>query len=263
MVILASFGCAHRSQNQQMTDTDTAIPIKEHLVLSVLWQQNAAEYKALCYQAFNQARYALDIHLKTQSGDKPLAIITDIDETILDNSPYSSQMITRDENYNRTTWVEWGKKESAELVPGAAEFLAYAASKGVTIFYISNRLDVQLQETVNNLKAYDLPDSRAENVILRTTESGKEARRQQVYQTHDVVLYLGDNLSDFHEDYDDRSSSERNRIANAMQNDFGVKYIVLPNPMYGDWETKGLYDGNYSLTESEKRAIRKKKLKMP
>jgi len=261
---LVSMGCANHN-NQQITTADATqtIPIKEHLVMSVLWQQNAAEYRALCYQAFNQARQALDMHLKNTTDGKPLAIITDIDETILDNSPYSTQMIERDENYSRSTWIDWGKKESAPLVPGAAEFLAYAEAHTVDILYISNRFDVQLQETINNLTAYNLPDTEPNHVLLITTDSGKEPRRQQVHQTHNVVLYLGDNLSDFHDSYDDRSSLERNTITDSMKNDFGTKFIVFPNPMYGDWETKGLYDGNYSLTESEKRAIRKQKLKKP
>ena len=263
-ILLTSIGCAHRNNQQQSTDvTDQNIPIKEHLIMAALWQQNSAEYRALCHQAFNQARFILDTHLADKTTAKPLAIITDIDETILDNSPYSAQMIARDENYNRASWIEWGKKESAELVPGAGAFLKYAAANGVEIFYISNRLDVQLEETLNNLQAYNLPDSIAENLLLRTDDSGKETRRQQVYQTHNVILYIGDNLSDFHDGYDDKSSRERNNIVESMQAQFGTEYIVLPNPMYGDWETKGLYEGNYSLTESQKRQIRKQKLIMP
>src|SRR5882762_5770579 len=52
-----------------------------------MWQQKAAEYKALCYQAYNLAKLRLDIIL-LQQHSKPLAIVTDIDETVLDNSPY-------------------------------------------------------------------------------------------------------------------------------------------------------------------------------
>lgn len=264
LMMLINIGCVHRN-NQKITVDESAqnIPIKEHLIMSVLWQQNSAEYKALCFQAFNQARYILDTFLKNRRNEKPLAIITDIDETILDNSPYSAQMIARDENYNKSSWIEWGKKESAELVPGAGDFLNYAASKNVDIFYISNRFDTQLQETINNLKAHNMPNIHPENILLRGKDSGKEPRRQMVYQTHNVILYIGDNLSDFHKSFDNKNSSERNKIAKSMNTAFGTKFIVLPNPMYGDWETKGLYESNYKLTEPEKRTIRTRKLKNP
>ncbi|WP_395375707.1 5'-nucleotidase, lipoprotein e(P4) family [Marinicella sp. W31] len=264
ILALLSTGCANRNhQKGTFEDTDQIIPIKEHLIMSVLWQQNSAEYKALCYQAFNQARAVLDRHLENTSDEKPLAIITDIDETILDNSPYSAQMILRDENYERSSWIEWGKKESAKLVPGAGDFLTYAASKDVEVFYISNRLDVQMEETLNNLKALGMPDSRAENILLRTSSSGKEPRREQVSQTHNVVLHIGDNLSDFHESYDEKYSRERNSLVDSMKDSFGTQYIVLPNPMYGDWETKGLYENKYNLTEFERRNIRRQKLILP
>ncbi|HNB62877.1 MAG TPA: HAD family acid phosphatase, partial [Saprospiraceae bacterium] len=57
-------------------------------VYSAVWQQNAGEFKALCYQAYNAARQMVDQE-KAKPHSKPLAIITDVDETILDNSPYA------------------------------------------------------------------------------------------------------------------------------------------------------------------------------
>ena len=107
----------------------TTTPIKEHLTHAVLWQQLSAEYKALCYQSFNYAKLSLDQYLTSNNSKKPLAIITDIDETVMDNSPYSAKLILDDVNYSPTTWIAWGKLESAELVPGALEFFSYAASR--------------------------------------------------------------------------------------------------------------------------------------
>ncbi len=256
-------GCAHNAVKETATSTleSAPTPIKEHLVLATLWQQHAAEYKALCYQAYNVAKHRIDWLLTNHPSDKPLAIIADIDETVLDNSPYASQLIQEDINYSSETWIEWGLKESANPVPGALAFYQYAATQGITVFYVSNRYGEQLTETVNNLKQHGFPNAKASHVLLKTAGSGKEPRRQQIMQTHDVVMLLGDNLSDFHQAFDKQSTANRNAIAEKMADQFGHLYIVFPNPTYGDWETKGLYEGKYDWSETEKNKIRLNKLK--
>jgi len=236
-------------------------PIKEHLVLAVLWQQHAAEYEALCYQAYNVAKQRIDWVLANHDSEKPLAIIADIDETVLDNSPYQSRMILDDINYSKPTWSEWGRKESAEPVPGALDFYRHVADQGITVFYVSNRYQEQLTETINNLNKLGFPFAQASHVLLKTDTSGKEPRRQKILADHVLVMLLGDNLSDFHTDFDDRSTAERSSTAAQMQQHFGTRYIVFPNPMYGDWETDGIYEGNYDWTEAEKAHMRRAKLK--
>ncbi len=236
-------------------------PIKEHLVMATLWVQNAAEYKALCHQAYNVAKNRIDWLLANHQSDKPMALIADIDETVLDNSPYTTRLIQEDINYTSETWKEWGLKETAEPVPGALAFYQYAADQGINVFYVSNRYNEQLTETINNLQKHGFPNAKPSHVMLKTAGSGKEPRRQQIMQDYEVVMLLGDNLSDFHKAFDNQSTTNRNAIANKMAEQFGSLYIVLPNPTYGDWETKGLYEGNYDWTEAEKAKIRSSKLK--
>ena len=62
---------------------------KDH---SMYWQKNAAEYHALCIQAYNLAKMKVDQAIATKS-EKPLAIIADIDETVLNNLPYNEMLI--------------------------------------------------------------------------------------------------------------------------------------------------------------------------
>ena len=256
-------GCAQQQLRTEQTNTDTtvAVPVKEHLVLAALWQQHAAEYRALCHQAYNIATSRLDWLLQNNTANKPLAIIADIDETVLDNSPYASKLIKEDIDYARESWFAWGRKVSAEPVPGSVAFFQYAAKQGVAVFYVSNRMHEQLTETINNLQKHGFPQAQATNVLLRTAESGKEARRQQIMEDHAVVMLLGDNLSDFNQAFDDQSTAERNALVTQFKDRFGSEYIVFPNPTYGDWETDGLYEGKYDWTAAEKAAIRKKKLK--
>jgi 5'-nucleotidase (lipoprotein e(P4) family) len=264
LLLIALSGCRisqvkNVESRDQLPQTD--IPVREHSIQAVLWQQHAGEYKALCYQAFNLARLQLDQILSIQkTEDKTLAIITDIDETLIDNSPYNAKMIELDKEYTKSDWVQWGKLESAKAVPGALEFLKYAKLQGVQVFYISNRYDLQLQETMNNLKKLGFPYVDENHFLLRKKTSGKESRRKSVSKDHEVVMLLGDNLSDFMDVFDKKSTQVRNRLVDGMKDDFGRKFIVLPNPMYGDWETKGIYEGRYDWSPQQKDSIRKAKL---
>jgi len=228
---------------------------------AVLWQQLAAEHRALSYQAFNLAKLRLDAYLtQKKTNNKPLAIITDIDETIFDNSPFNAKMIKSNTNYTNKNWATWVKLENAKPIPGALKFLVYAASKGVEIYYISNRSIIHLEETASNLKKIGFPIVDKKHILLKDSISGKENRRQIVYKTKNVIMLFGDNLSDFSSLFDNKSTKIRNKLVDSLRLKFGNKFIVLPNPMYGDWETKGIYEGNYNWTPYQKDSIRKTKL---
>ncbi|WP_165732935.1 5'-nucleotidase, lipoprotein e(P4) family [Polaribacter sp. 20A6] len=242
---------------KQQTINNT--PTKEHTIQSLLWVQNAAEYKALTYQAYNLAQLRLDQILANNDSEKPIAIVTDIDETLLDNSPYSGKQIELDENYTSERWAEWVAQKKANAIPGALSFFKYAKSKNVTIFYISNRSADQTAETIENLKQKGFPFADETHVLLKTNSSEKGTRRSVVTKTHEIVLLLGDNLSDFSSIFENSTTDKRNKNTDSLYTSFGNKYIVLPNPMYGDWETKGIYEGNYNWTNAQKDSIRHKK----
>lgn len=237
------------------------ISVRDYSIAAVLWQQRSAEYRALAYQAFNVARMQLDDYLENNpKSDKPLAIVTDIDETILDNSPYSGKQIELDEDYTTERWDEWVDKKNAKAVPGALDFFQYAASKGITTFYITNRDEHQKQVTVENLKSVGFPNADNQHILLRGKSSEKETRRDQVNKTHNVIMLIGDNLSDFSYAFEKRSGEARNKSADSLKSYFGTKYIVLPNPIYGDWETQGIFEGKYNWTEFQKDSIRRVKV---
>ena len=110
--------------------------LKEQNIMSVLYQQTAAERLAGSLQTFRSAKQALDNALEDPSwsalpgqdiqGKKP-AIIVDVDETVLDNTAYEARMILDGTKYPEG-WVSWGKEASASEVPGAKDFLNYAAA---------------------------------------------------------------------------------------------------------------------------------------
>jgi len=216
---------------------------------ATVYQQSAAEYRALCYQAFNAARLSLDAF--KPKTEKPKAIVTDIDETILDNSDYAAHQSALGKDYDTQSWYQWTSQANAMPVPGAAAFLHYASSKGVEIFYISNRDDREKQSTIANLKKYNLPNADEAHVLLKKETSGKESRRQVVSQTHEIIMLMGDNLPDFSALYDKKSMPDRNRQSDLHASEFGHTFIVLPNPVYGDWEGS-LYKYQYGMPPAKK-----------
>lgn len=235
-VLFFSCNCPkHEKTAEQKTDNNS-------LTMAVLYMQHAEEFKALTLQAYNIAKYRLSEAVKKNKAKKKLAVVLDIDETVLDNSPHQAKQVVDTINYP-TCWDEWCKYEKAELIPGVKDFLLFADSLDVNIFYISNRKHHLMEATVNNLNLHNLPQADTLHVLLRTDSKSKEARRSKVIeQGNEIVLMLGDNLGDFSEIFDTDDIQERNNHLKSNKNLFGEKYIVLPNPSYGKWaDNLGLY----------------------
>jgi len=206
-------------------------------MFTAFFQQRAGEYKALCFQAYNLATLRVGEELKTTSS-LPRAVVTDIDETVLDNSPYAVHRSLQGLDYTPDTWKEWTKRAEADTLCGAKTFFNYAAANNVEVFYITNRDEDERESTLANLKKFGFPYADNAHLILRQpkTSSSKEERRQALAKTHNIVLLLGDNLADFSPLFDSKIEMERNQRVQNNKDLFGQKFIVLPNAGYGDWE---------------------------
>lgn len=218
-----------------------------------VWQQKASEYKALCFQAYNTARLQLDVMLK-EPHNRPLAVVTDIDETILDNSPYQVHSALKNEEYSDSSWIVWTKRVECDTVPGALSFFQYAKSRGVEVFYITNRLEAERPQTLKELQRWNFPDAANDHLILKTAGSGKGPRRDIVAAKYDIIMLFGDNLSDFSSVFDKKEQEERDSQTRNNAAMFGAKFIVLPNVMYGDWEG-ALYKYQHQLSPASKDSI--------
>ncbi len=228
--------------------------------LPVLWMQTAAEYRALCYQAFNIAAWRLEKLLKKKKRKEHWAIVTDIDETILDNSYEEARRIKAGKDFNNTDWNNWVNQSAATEVPGAAKFLQWVHQQGIAVFYISNRDTSQVMATLINLQKLKLPDADTAHMLFLAGTSSKEARRQAVMSKYNIVMLFGDNLNDFTSLFEKKDIATRKTEVDNVQQDWGDKFIVLPNATYGEWES-AMYDYNRKLTPQEKDAKRKNLLK--
>ena len=221
---------------------------------ATLWQQTSGERRALSYQAFALARMMLDRDLRMKRNRKPRAVIVDLDETILDNSRFEGMLLKNRVNYNQKDWTEWIDRTEAIAVPGAVEFLRYAASRRVTVFYITNRNDIQKAGTAANLKKVGFPNVNDQTLLVQTDpkNSSKEPRRQKVGAKYRIVLLMGDDLNDFSDVFENsKTVDSRAAIAVRYKEEFGKRFIMLPNAMYGNWES-AIYGYNFKLTEAEK-----------
>ena len=234
----------NKVQSSKLIANDNSRLLTLGLLWRTLYQQRAAEYNALTLQAYKIAREKLDEY-KQQSSDKPFAVISDIDETILVNSPNAVHDALLGYTYSDTLWMTWTKKGEADTVPGAPAFFKYAASKNITVFYISNRTTQELPQTIANLKKYDMPYTDEAHILLKTTTSNKDARRAQVAANYNVLLYFGDNLGDYKGVFDRKSGAGRDSLVHQYAADFGNRFIVLPNPVYGEW-VAALYHYRFS-----------------
>ena len=247
--------------------------LKEQNIMSVLYQQTAAERLAGSLQTFRSAKQALDNALADSSWsalpgqdvqDKRPAIIVDVDETVLDNTAYEARMILDGTKYPEG-WVNWGKEAVATEVPGAKDFLNYADSKGVTIFYVTNRVIELKESTKKNLTKLDIPlDQDIDTVLMRgenNWDSNKGPRRELIGEKYRVLLIVGDNLGDFVDAKDNNlSPKQRKEIVRAYSDYWGVKWFMIQNIAYGDWEG-ALYNFDYSLSPDEVNNARLENLK--
>lgn len=213
---------------------------------ALIWQQQSGEYRALCLQAFSLAKYQLGQRIAEQlakgPGSKPLALVTDVDETLVDNSDYQVFLLRHNLPNKTAYWRDWTKRAEATAMPGAVEFLHWVDQQGVRICYITNRDTSEMLATRKNLAALGFPQVSSEHFYPKVEDSNKEPRRAQVRQQYDIALFLGDNLGDFFE-AGDPTIAARNEKVVAHQADFGIKYIALPNPIYGNFEIERFYKG--------------------
>jgi len=221
---------------------------------AILWQQRSGEYRALSFQAYNYARLSLDQRLKEAERGKLNCVVVDIDETVLDNSPFQASEVKKGISFDPLDWAKWTALGVADTVPGALSFLKYAADRNVETFYISNRMVAEQEGTLNNLKSMGFPFADVAHLILKSTTSDKEPRRQQLSEKYNILLLCGDNLSDFSNVFYREGKDTKEQVDQA-QALFGSRFIVLPNPMYGDWENQFYKGGKLDeLEKSRKRA---------
>jgi acid phosphatase len=232
---------------------------------AILWVRTSLEYRHSAVQAYRLAsRLLLDaladktwtaaVEQSTGYESLPPAVILDVDETVLDNSPAQTQTMERGNGlYTDQGWDEWVRKAEARGVPGALEFLRLAAAKGVEIFYVTNRERNHEESTIQNLAAMGFPSADALHVMTKGEVPGwnsdKTSRRRYVASRYRVVLLIGDDANDFLGGLRG-SIAERDAAIASYESYLGTRWIMLPNPTYGSWEN-AIWGGGYAKSREQ------------
>ena len=247
-------------------------PPANDLLNAVLWMQRSVEYKASALSAFALARVRLDQALadrnwtaapKEQRGNYqglPPAVILDIDETIFDNSGYQAWMALKDTTFDPKTWNAYVNTVSSLAIPGAVEFAKYAESKGVKVFYISNRTAEEEEASRKNLAKLGFPLDDKIDTVLMTRErpdwtSAKGTRRAHIAASYRVLLNLGDNFGDFVDEYRG-TEAERLKVFEEHKDRWGREWIMLANPTYGSFESAP-FKHDFKLSNPDKRKAKR------
>ncbi|GGD28268.1 5'-nucleotidase, lipoprotein e(P4) family [Aureimonas glaciei] len=260
------------AQDTPATAPAAAQTAPNDLLNAALWMQRSVEFKANALAVYALGRIRLDEALadksasaldQTGAADMPPAVILDLDETVMDNSAYESGLVTSGTDYSSKTWAAWVAAKQAKAIPGSLDYIRYADSKGVKIFYVTNRKADEEAATRANLEALGYPMGGNVDTFLTRDEkpewkSDKTTRRDFIAKDYRVVAMFGDNFNDF-TDKAAGTTEERETAFEALQAHFATDWFMLANPTYGSWESTTFGD-DFKLSNDEKRALKVKAL---
>ena len=239
---------ALKQKQQYQAETET---------MGLLWMRTSAEYRALAYQGYNVAMNAVKMAVTDPSHQrKPLAIVLDADETVVDNTQLMGESIVNGNGrFDAPWWRQAVHQGKSQAMPGAVEFLNEVHKQGVEIFYVSNRYaPVNYDATVQNFKALGFPSVDKDHVLLFEKDSDKQPRFDMIAKKYYVVVYMGDNAGDFPIGTKGKTLAERNAIIDNHKEDFGTTFVVFPNPAYGSW-VSALAKGYQNLSPEEQKQV--------
>ena len=239
---------ALKQKQQYQAETET---------MGLLWMRTSAEYRALAYQGYNVAMNAVKMAVTDPSHQrKPLAIVLDADETVVDNTKLMGESIVNGNGrFDAPWWRQAVHQGKSQAMPGAVEFLNEVHKQGVEIFYVSNRYaPVNLDVTIQNFKELGFPSVDKDHVLLFEKDSDKQPRFDMIAKKYYVIVYMGDNAGDFPIGTKGKTLAERNSIIDAHKEDFGTTFVVFPNPAYGSW-VSALAKGYQNFSPEEQKQV--------
>ncbi|HEU4891844.1 MAG TPA: HAD family acid phosphatase [Vicinamibacterales bacterium] len=235
LVCALSAGC-HATQTAPVT-TPAPPPARTAAALpdSISWVQRSAEYYAAVIQVYRLATQRVEQQAASRAAGT-WAVILDADETILSNLQYQIERVGL--GYSPESWAAWVRRREATPLPGAAVFLGRVHQLGGRIAIVTNRLESECPDTITVFKARALvfdamlcrPDKAPsdKNPRFEAVAAGKTPAGNSPL---DVVAFVGDNILDF-----PASSQKLRQAGEPAFGEFGVKFFLLPNPMYGSWQ---------------------------
>jgi 5'-nucleotidase (lipoprotein e(P4) family) len=204
---------------------------------AVRWSSDSAEHRALFLQVYRAATARVEREAAARATGS-WAVVLDADETVIDNSAYQRERARAGRSFDADSWRAWCTRREAVPLPGAAAFLARVRALGGRIAIVTNRSAAECPDTEAVFRTHGL----AYDAMLCKPDGGssdKNPRFEAVTRGKvpgglpplEVVAFVGDNIQDF-----PGLGQDLRRQGDAAFAPFGVRYFMLPNPMYGSWE---------------------------
>lgn len=234
---------------------------------ALLWSTASAEYDVIARQVYFQAQRQLD-RLLTRKEESaaleqqppfsqlPPAIIVDVDDTLLSNGALHYRLLAEGKPFDNDAWTSWVNGANSRLIPGSLDYVQYASRKGITVFYVSNRDASLLDGTRRNLKqlGFPLDEQKQQLLMLNGREDwtwDKSSRRAYIAKNYRVLQVIGDGLGDFMGSTASMTLEQQKGASLEYMAYWGEKWFMLPNPVYGDWETAILTGGASPMPKSD------------
>jgi 5'-nucleotidase (lipoprotein e(P4) family) len=203
----------------------------------VSWVRDAAEFHAVVLQTYRAATGRVEEQAAARTAGS-WAVILDADETVINNLQYQIERGRLGLGFTPESWNAWVKRREATPLPGAARFLARVRELGGRIAIVTNRLGSECDDTEAVFRAhalmYDVMLCRPDGTPSDKNPRFAAVERGQAFGLAaplDVVVVIGDNIHDF------PGLSQQTRAGgDAAFGDFGVRFFLVPNPMYGSWQ---------------------------
>lgn len=207
------------------------------LPADIRWVQDSAEYRAILRQTYRLASMTIGEAV----SDRPAGtwgVVLDADETVISNVAYQRERAAQGLGYTPESWTAWVRRREAMPLPGAPEFLTRVRALGGRIAIVTNRLQSECDDTEAVLRQHQL----AYDAIFCRPDgapSDKNPRFAQAATTLatagappvEIVAFIGDNIHDFPNLSQALAGADGPAFA-----DFGSRFFVIPNPMYGSWQ---------------------------
>ena len=231
--------------------------LKNPLLWAAAWSATSAEFGALCHQAYNLAKLRVDMALQVSEREKPLAVIADVDNTVVHAFSYWGYLINEGKDFfEDESWDRWIPENLMTVVPGALAFLKHCQANDVEVFYVTNRDqgDSTFDYALRQLQYLNLPYADADHLRVFCETSNKTPARDAISQSHELILLLGDNLNDYKRDYYVADVDERFNLMERDRNDYGDRFILLPNATDGHW-VRAIFGESEPAASDENRDI--------
>jgi 5'-nucleotidase (lipoprotein e(P4) family) len=204
---------------------------------SIRWVRDSAEYQAALLQVYRQATARIETESRTKAS-ATWAVILDADETVISNVTYQIERARANLPFTQESWTAWVRRREATPLPGAGELLSRVRALGGRIAIVTNRLQSECADTEAVFKTHALvydvmlcrPDGSPsdKNPRFDAVAGGRTAASSSPLE---VVAFVGDNILDF------PRLTQASKIQGGQGlSEFGVRFFIVPNPMYGSWQ---------------------------